>query len=59
MKRSGDGQVPLWLGRMLCLLGFHDFHLVESVIGFGAGQQVDKVECRRCGHATTRVGRVV
>ncbi len=57
MKRSGDGQVPLWLGRMLCLLGFHDFHLVESVIGFGAGQQVDKVECRRCGHATTRVGR--
>ena len=57
MKRSGDGQVPLWLGRMLCLLGFHDFHLVESVIGFGAGQQVDKLKCRRCGHATTRVGR--
>ena len=56
MKRSGDGQVPLWLGRMLCLLGFHDFHLVESVIGFGVGQQVDKLKCRRCGHATTRVG---
>ncbi len=54
---GGHGQVPIWLGLLLCRLGFHDFRLVESVIGFGVGEQVDKVECRRCGHARTRVGR--
>ncbi len=52
-----NGQVPIWLERLLCCLGFHDFRLAESVIGFGVGEQVDKVECRRCGHAMTRVGR--
>ncbi len=53
---SEDGQLPDWLGRLLCLLGFHDFRLVESIGGFGAGGQVEKVECRRCGHVTTRQG---
>ena len=53
---NGDDQVRVWLGLLLCRLGFHDSRLVESVVGFGAGQQVDKAECRRCGHVTTRVG---
>ncbi len=57
MARVND-QLPGWLGRLLCLLGFHDFHLVESVVGFGVGRQVDKVECRRCGHVTTRRGKI-
>jgi hypothetical protein len=30
---------------------------VESIGGFGVGGQVEKVECRRCGHVTTRRGQ--
>ena len=51
---SENSQLPGWLGRLLCLLGFHEFQIVESVFGFGLTGQVDKVECRRCGHVTTR-----
>ena len=45
-----------WIGRLLCLLGFHDYRLIEVVGSFGAGGQVQKVECRRCGYVTTRPG---
>ena len=45
-----------WIGRLLCGLGFHDYHLIEVVGGFGKGGQVEKVECRRCGYVTTRRG---
>jgi hypothetical protein len=38
-----NGQLPDWLGRLLCLLGFHDFRLVESIGGFGVGGQVEKL----------------
>ncbi len=48
--------MPGWLGRLLCFGGFHDFRLIESISGFGAGGQVEKVECRRCGYVTTRHG---
>ena len=48
--------MPGWLGRLLCLVGVHDFRLIESIGGFGAGGQVEKVECRRCGYVTTRQG---
>jgi hypothetical protein len=37
-------------------VGVHDFRLIESIGGFGAGGQVEKVECRRCGYVTTRQG---
>jgi hypothetical protein len=40
--------------RLLCLLGFHDFRIVEAAMGFGPSGAVEKVECRRCGHFTTR-----
>ncbi|HEY5700535.1 MAG TPA: hypothetical protein VIT83_00430 [Gammaproteobacteria bacterium] len=46
--------VPGWLGRLLCFLGFHDFRIVEVSFGFGPGNTVEKVECRRCGFHTTR-----
>ncbi len=45
-----------WIGRLLCRFGFHDYRLMEMVSGFGVGGQVQKVECRRCGYATTRPG---
>ena len=40
--------------RLLCLLGFHDFRVVEVTVSFGPSGAVEKVECRRCGYATTR-----
>ena len=56
MNNRDNGQMPGWLGRLLCLVGVHDFRLIESIGGFGAGGQVEKVECRRCGYVTTRQG---
>ena len=40
--------------RLLCLLGLHKFDIVEVVGGFGAGESVEKVECRYCGAVVTR-----
>jgi len=46
-----------WIGRLLCWFGFHDYRLIEVVGAFGGSSQVvQKVECRRCGYATTRSG---
>lgn len=42
------------LGRMLCLLGLHDYHIVEVDFAFGPGGGVAKLQCRRCGRKTTR-----
>lgn len=40
--------------RLLCLMRFHAFHVVEVTLGFGPSGAVEKVECRRCGRVTTR-----
>jgi hypothetical protein len=42
------------LGRLLCLLGVHDFEILEVSAGFGAGGSVAKVRCKRCDLITTR-----
>ena len=55
MAESRDKQLN-WIGRLLCLLGFHDYRLIEVIGSFGAGGQVRKLECRRCGYTTTRPG---
>ncbi len=43
-----------WFRRLLCLLGYHDFRVVEVTVAFGVSGTVEKVECRRCGHGTAR-----
>jgi hypothetical protein len=48
--------LPAWLGRLLCRLGLHDYQVIEEVLSFGAGGQVQKVVCRRCGYRTARHG---
>ncbi len=45
-----------WIGRLLCQFGLHKYRLIEVDGTFGGGVQVEKVECRRCGYATTRSG---
>ncbi len=55
MAESHNG-MPHWIGRLLCRFGLHYYRLIEVVGAFGAGGQVQKVECRRCGYATTRSG---
>ena len=55
MAESRD-RMPNWIGRLLCRFGFHDHRLIEVIGAFGAGGQVQKVECRRCRYVTTRSG---
>ena len=55
MAESRD-RIQNWIGRLLCRFGIHDYRLIEVIGSFGAGGQVEKVECRRCGCATTRSG---
>ena len=47
--------LPL-LGKLLCWLGFHDFHVISRSFEFRAGAAVEKVEYRRCGLRMTRQG---
>lgn len=46
--------MPAILGRLLCLIGIHDFRVVDATFGFGPGGTVSRLECRRCGFVTTR-----
>ncbi len=47
------------LGRTLCVLGLHDFRLVERILTFGSEGGVERVRCTRCGLTITRHGRPV
>jgi len=42
------------VGSVLCWLGFHDFIVLSRTFGFGEGDGVEKVECKRCGVIITR-----
>ncbi len=46
--------MPKILGRLLCLLGVHDFQILEVTYGFGPAGNVQRVQCRRCGLTITR-----
>lgn len=48
--------MPRILGRILCLLGLHDYRLVERSVSFGSEGGVEKVQCKRCGLTITRQG---
>ena len=48
-------KTPKILGRLLCVVGLHDFHVVERRASFGS-KGVEKVECRPCGPTMTRQG---
>jgi hypothetical protein len=48
--------MPTILGRLLCLLGIHDFRILEVTYGFAPGSDVQRLECRRCGRITTTSG---
>ena len=52
--KERDGRMPATLGRLLCLVGAHDFRVLEVRFGFGQGNCIEKVECRRCGIVSTR-----
>ena len=47
-------RLPALLGRLLCILEFHDFRVLEVRFGFGQGNRIEKVQCRRCGRVSTR-----
>ncbi|NIM27011.1 MAG: hypothetical protein GTO67_08645 [Gammaproteobacteria bacterium] len=47
-------RLPAPIGRFLCFVGVHDFRVLEVRFGFGEGNRIEKVECRRCGRLSTR-----
>ena len=40
--------MPKLIGHLLCLLGFHDFKIIDREFDFGSGDGVETVQCRRC-----------
>ena len=48
--------MPKVLGRILCLLGVHDFRLLERILSFGSEGGVEKIRCTRCALTITRHG---
>jgi hypothetical protein len=47
-------RLPVPVGRLLCKLGFHDFRVLEVRFGFGHGNRIEKVQCRRCALVSVR-----
>ncbi len=48
--------MPRILSRLLCVLGLHDFRLIEKIVSFGSEGGVETVRCTRCGLTITRHG---
>jgi hypothetical protein len=53
-RNDRASRLPAIVGRLLCLLGLHDVRVLEVRFGFGQGNHIEKVECRRCGLVSTR-----
>jgi hypothetical protein len=34
--------------RLLCLIGFHDFQVMEVSFTFGDSGNIEKLQCKRC-----------
>ena len=49
-------RLPGWLGRALCQLGVHDYRVLDVSFGFGPGETIERVQCRRCLAVATRKG---
>lgn len=43
-----------FIGKLECLLGFHDFQVIEVTASFGSAGGVAKVKCKRCHLIATR-----
>ena len=48
--------LSVWMGRLLCLIGVHDYRVIEVVEAFGLAGNVHKTQCRWCGYVTTQRG---
>ena len=48
------GKLAKIVVRLLCILGFHDFKVIEATLGFGSAGGTSVVQCRRCGQVITR-----
>ena len=53
-RKALGKRLPVAIGRLLCLVGVHDFRVLEVRFGFGQGNRIEKVECRRCSLVSTR-----
>ena len=53
-RNDSAGRKPAPLSRVLCILGLHDYRMLEVRFGLGKGNNIEKLECRRCGSKSTR-----
>ena len=53
---KAQSKFALILRRLLCQLGRHGFDVMDVVMGFGTGGNVETVKCRHCGLVVTRQG---
>src|SRR3546814_1643761 len=37
--RHMASRLPIWMGRLFCLVGFHDYRLIEEVGSFGRSEE--------------------
>lgn len=42
------------VGHLFCLLGFHDYKIIDATLGFGLAGGTSTLECKRCGQVVTR-----
>lgn len=50
-------KLPKIIGRLLCFLGEHDYYIISVTIGFSYGDTIEKVECKRCQHRTSKLSK--
>ncbi len=54
---SNESRKLRGFGRLLCLLGSHDYEIVEVNYRFADGGCVEKLRCRRCGIIIARAAK--
>jgi hypothetical protein len=47
MNEARKNALRRFMGHLLCLVGFHDFKVIDRTFQFGSGG-FETVECRRC-----------
>ena len=49
-----NNRLTTFVGRLLCLLGIHDFKIIETRLSFGSAGGVSMFQCEHCGKIVTR-----
>jgi hypothetical protein len=56
MNEARKNALRRFMGHLLCLVGFHDFKVIDKEFDFSSGSGFETVECRRCEIIVKRSG---